>query len=363
MTIINPGIVSLALDSSRTGENIGFHPGHYLAVLRNMTTGLIVSWTNILTVELPATTAIRGVQARYDWLNLEPTEGNYDFSRIETEIAQLQAVSGGARQLSILIEMKNFVLTYDVVPPWMKADPKYGGGQFQYDAGPGFAKGYIVRLDNDYVKAKFLALIEALGNHFKNEGSIEMIAFPEANVPTPVGITVDYTKHFAALIESATLAKSVFPKTIIKIILNYIPPFTADNSAAFAASMDAAGIQGFGWPNTMQDEPNFRKVTPYTGNYTLAENRKGIMLICPEVQTPDFVNTNFALTGFAPTVQQILDFAKTFNPQYIFWTRDANISTLTGNKNFEDVYTLLQQPAQTADPFGGMSKLRPLRIS
>jgi hypothetical protein len=364
-TINNPGIVSTTFDSSRVGENVRFNPGHYLAVIRNSTTGLIVSWTNILTVELPACATIRGVQARYTWADLEPTEGNYDFSRITAELNDLAAVSGGARRLAIMIETKNFVLTYNVAPAWLMSDPIYGGGQFEYDAGPSHADGYIIRLDNDYVKDKFLLLIQALGAYLKNETLVEMFAFPEAVIPTGASITVDYTKHFAALIAAATAAKSAFPKTIIKMILNYIPPYTEDNSAAFAASMDSAGLQGFGWPNTMEDEANFRKVTPYTGNYILAEARMSSMVICPEVQTPDFVYSNFALTGgYTTSPQLILDYLKlTFNPQYIFWSRDANINAVSGNKNFDDVYTLLNLAPQTADIWGGLNKTRPTSIS
>jgi hypothetical protein len=364
-TINNPGIVSVTLDSARVGENVRFNPGHYLAAIRNMTTGLLVSWTNILTVELPACPTIRGVQARYTWADLEPTEGNYDFSRIAAELADLAAVSGGARRLSIIIEMKNFVLTYNVAPSWLIADPIYGGGQFEFNAGPGSAEGYIIRLDNDYVRDKFLLLIQALGDYLRDEPLVEMFAFPEPHIPDPVEITVDYTKHFAALIAAATVAKSAFPKTIIKIILNYIPPFTEDNSAAFAASMDSAGLQGFGWPNTMEDEANFRKVTPYTGNYILAEARLASMVMCPEVQSPDFVYSNFKLTdGYTTSPQLILDYLKlTFSPQYIFWTRSANINAVSGNKDFDDVYTLLNLAPQTADIWGGLNKTRPSSIA
>lgn len=370
MTIINPGIACLTFDSARALSVLPrFNPGHYLATYKSETTNTVVSWSSILSTELPACQTIRGVQIRYRWATLEPTEGVYDFSAIEADLASLAAVSGGPRRLMIFFNTKiadsvSPPAQIDVAPTWMHDDPNtgtYGGGQFRYDSGGSFVDGTMLRFDNPNVRAKLNLLIQALGERFANEEYIEMITLPETSLPTPIGITVNYPAHYSGMVEAAVSFKNAFPKTIVRSLINYVEPVGSNPIVGYVENLYSGGIHALGFPNTMDDEPNFEKITPYTGSYILCRAKIGLMIIAAEVQGPDYIYTNFALTGgYDPTVQNILDFLKTqFQTQYIVWSRYTATDDDTGLKHYENVYNLLNEPAQTGDPAGGLNTVRP----
>ena len=74
-----------------------WHPGHYYALMNFMRTNPRIMAQ--VYRELKATPALRGLQVRYEWPELEPEEGRYDFTAIErvlavgTEILQASGVT------------------------------------------------------------------------------------------------------------------------------------------------------------------------------------------------------------------------------------------------------------------------------
>lgn len=365
MSILNPGIISVTLDSSRAAsENKRMHSGHYLALIRNTTTGVVVSLANVISTELLACPTLRGIQIRVPWRTLEPTDGNYDPSEIDSVLTSLAGMSGNTRRLCILIETKIFNLALHPAPTWLTTDAKYGGGEFEYDGGNGFADGRILRMENAYVQDRLSRLVQYLGARYKDEQLIEMISLQEPSIPTPVGVTIDYAAHNAGMVSLASNLVQCFPRTIVRTMYNYASPLTEDTNATYLASMKSAGVRGFGFPNTSPDQPNFEKTTPYTGVYRQGRAEMGVSVIVPEVQPIDYASTTPEGTGSNPSVQDSLDFLKgMFNPEYIMWTRDASIDAITGNKNFDDVYALLNQSPQTNDIWGGLKHTRPSNIN
>jgi|CXWL01.1.fsa_nt_gi hypothetical protein len=378
MTIINPGIGCLTIDSARALSVLPqFNGGHYLALLKNPANYANVSLSSVLSTELPSVSALRGIQTRISAVDLMPSPGVYDFTEIHSLADSLEAVSGPTRRLMLMIEMKDPDFTRHIVPAWMRDDPisgTYEGGEYTYDSDPGFADGYQVRMDNANVRARFYELADALGAEFGNDPRIEMISIPETSLPDPaitgsglpgnLDVVVDYAAHYAGYIELGRRLRVAFPRTIIRTMVNYVEPVGSNPAVPYVQAAVDAGIQGFGWPNTKPDWLNFEKLTPYRGCYHLTRDRMGHMVIVPEVQGADYGNTSFTTGGHVPSCQELLTFLKTqFNPQYIIWTRHTGTTNDTGLPNYQNVYNLLNESAQTADVAGGLNTVRPSMIA
>src|SRR6478735_4202353 len=69
-----------------------FHPGHYVAVGRGVARKGLKDFV---------TKGLVGVQLRYRWAELEPNEGQYDFSQVERDLAEARQAG---LQLVVMIE-------------------------------------------------------------------------------------------------------------------------------------------------------------------------------------------------------------------------------------------------------------------
>ena len=82
---------------------VKWHPGHYYALMNFMRTNPRIMAQ--VYRELKATPALRGLQVRYEWPELEPEEGRYDFTAIERVLAELAPQN---KRLIMLLELKSF---------------------------------------------------------------------------------------------------------------------------------------------------------------------------------------------------------------------------------------------------------------
>ena len=65
-----------------TVDGVKWHPGHYYTILNHGKNKQWYMWQ--VYNELKSTSALLGLQIRYSWKELEPKEGVYNFSAIDT---------------------------------------------------------------------------------------------------------------------------------------------------------------------------------------------------------------------------------------------------------------------------------------
>lgn len=287
-------------------EDAKFHPGHYMLVWNSSgkrTFDKIKDNPNIL-----------GVQKRYEWFELEPKKGEYDFSEIERDLSYLLSIG---KRLVIQIQSKGHEIP---VPEYTRTE-EYDGGYFE---GTGFNKKphYYAMRWNEKVVEREIALLKALGERFDDEPFIEALVLDE----TSVGIRKvpkdgpwnkrrwqdpSYTpkKYSDGLMAVMSGAKQAFPNTVVIQYMNYLaggPKHLAD-IAAHAYRIGA----GIGGPDIKIDRkmPSYRYYEQYAGKMPLGA----------AVQWDNYVWKN-PRTDEVATTEEIMRFGlKELHLDYMFW--------------------------------------------
>ena len=167
---------------------------------------------------------VDGISLRQDWASLEPTEGNFDFSYLDTTVASC-AASGKM----VLIRIGS----QSPKPAWVNAAITAAGGTFFTFIDAGTSITIPVFWDPTFL-AKKKAMIAALGAHFTNNPSVKVVVASFANsssedwgVPhTPQDVTnwfaVGYTtdKLLAAGKEIIDTTMIAFPNQVVTMAVN-----------------------------------------------------------------------------------------------------------------------------------------------
>lgn len=128
-----------------------------------------------------------GAQIMYPWAELEPVEGEYDFSLIEADLKYLEAHN---KKLFIQLQDATFTTTFKGVPDYLLTE-KYDGGVVKQITDDGVHEGWVAKRWNKDVNERFAKLIIALGKAF--DGRIEGINLQES----AIGVTSDLYPDFS----------------------------------------------------------------------------------------------------------------------------------------------------------------------
>ena len=160
-----------------------------------------------------------GAQIMYSWRNLEPSEGQYDFSDIKADVDYL---AQHGKKLFIQLQDASFSPEYKPVPNYLLTDKFDGGVTGQY-TDDGKLEGWVAKRWNDAVHARFESLLLALGKEF--DGRIEGINLQE----TAIGVTATSDHSFSAaryidgIKANMQALKTAFPKSTTMIYANFMP--------------------------------------------------------------------------------------------------------------------------------------------
>jgi hypothetical protein len=99
-------------------DAVKWHPGHYVTLAPFASDG--PGYFDEVLNEISRHPALRGVQKRYLWADLEKQAGRYDFSAIENDLARL---AGRGKRLVILPPTKSFKSDIHVVPQGLARQP------------------------------------------------------------------------------------------------------------------------------------------------------------------------------------------------------------------------------------------------
>ena len=114
---------------------------------------------------------VDGISLRQDWSDLEPTEGSYNWSFLDSEVAR-----AGAAGKPVLLRIN----TQAAKPAWVTAAVSQAGGSFFTFDQDGVQTTIPVFWDPTFL-AKKKAMIAAVGAHFTSNSAIKIVCVSFAN--------------------------------------------------------------------------------------------------------------------------------------------------------------------------------------
>ncbi len=297
---------------------VKWHPGHYYTI---MSSGKNKSeYMDKVHRELKATPALRGLQIRYLWAELETDEDVYDFTAIDQRLEELAAQQ---KRLIIQVQTKSFDLDWTLVPVYLKAS-KYEGGVFPFSKlGNTIPRGYNIKLWNDNVRNRLVKLFRKLGERYNSHPYFEGIGMIESALgdPTDAPMTSDQvTKFFDNLIYVHKNMRAFFPNTMTIQEMNYPRPVLESVINSFPNMGTTLSS-----PDLRLDDPGLSmEGNPYSpdGVYSYYSKLSGYIPMAPTVMETNYENTREDGTGYEPTILELLAFARDkLKANYIFWTR------------------------------------------
>jgi len=160
-----------------------------------------------------------GAQIMYPWAQLEPSEGQYDFSIIHEDYNYLQSKG---KQLFIQLQDATFNPKYKGIPGYLQTE-KYDGGAIYQRAEDGEPEGWTAKRWNKSVQARFAGLLTALGQAF--DGKIEGINLQES----AIGVSHEFDPSFTPSLYVESLKtnmlalKEAFPLSTTMQYANFMP--------------------------------------------------------------------------------------------------------------------------------------------
>lgn len=266
---------------------------------------------------------IAGAQVIYSWRELESARGEYDFSRIERDLALVEA---RGKQLFLQLQDRFFSAGARNLPDYLLTAPEYGGGLARQIDNPGEGKpvaaGWVARQWDPEVRARFQALIAALAGRF--DGRLLGINLPETAAgidpaAPPPGFSCD--GYFDAAVENAAYARSAFRQSAVVQYVNFWPCEWNDDRgymSRFFALAAEKGI-GAGGPDIVPwRRGQMKNSYPFFNRY-----RGKLPLIAMAVQEPTLTYTN-PETGKPFTRAEFEAFATDYlGVGIIFWSKET----------------------------------------
>lgn len=160
-----------------------------------------------------------GAQIMYPWAELEPVEGEYDFSQIEADLEYLEE---HGKKLFIQLQDATFTTTFKGVPEYLLTE-KYDGGVVKQITDDGVHEGWVAKRWNKDVNQRFAKLIGALGKAF--DGRIEGINLQESAIGVTSEISPGFTNeaYVAAIKSNMDALSSGFERSATIQYANFMP--------------------------------------------------------------------------------------------------------------------------------------------
>ncbi|MEZ4225220.1 MAG: hypothetical protein R3B13_29990 [Polyangiaceae bacterium] len=296
---------------------VKFHPGHYVAMVKSNDTADVVDSLR---------PGVQGVQIRYTWRELEPSQGNYDFSRLQADV---DLVSSHGATLIALVEDKSFNAE---VPT-----PAYLSGLTK----PTSKGGWTALRWHPTVVQRFGALLAKIGERFDEHAGLEGVAIQE----TALGFTnatLDangYTpeKYRDALIDVLSTAKAAAPHSQVFWYMNFLSRhqgYLADVASAVAP----LGVT-MGGPDILPESASLNKHV-----YPLYSQFAGKMNLFCSAQFDSYEHVKSA-TGKFYTPTEIFQFARDdLHVRYVLWNRKTWTTPANSYNWYDAVPVMAQNP-------------------
>src|SRR5215831_17428941 len=221
---------------------------------------------------------VDGISIRQDWSALEPTEGTYDWTYLDSAVA---ASAAAGKQVLLRINTQQYK------PAWVTTAVQNAGGSFFTFTNNGVQITIPVFWDPTFL-AKKTAMIAALGTHFTNNPAVKIVSASFANATTEdwyvpdtrpqvtqwlaLGYTSQKMIDAGATIINATMA--AFPNQYVTLAVNgdlhWGLGYDLDPTGDYVAR-NAVLNANASWPGRLivqkNDLSTFIPVFPGTGTY------------------------------------------------------------------------------------------------
>lgn len=285
-----------------------FYPGFYLSV------GLSQETPSSAFSMLIDNSVFVGGKRIYAWKDIEPSEGKYDFSKIEQDLAYLKSI-GKRLWIQVFYTQFNGSLP-PLTPSYMWGNSVYGCGSQYYGTYERSAQtgGWIPCFWNNNVNLKLRALYTALGDRFNKEEYLEGISLDETAIDTYTAKELpgySATIVYAAFKENALAAKRAFSDKIVIQQINYAPYDLVDYSSWLAQNQIGIGSPDVILHNTTLTDTIYPQYNRY----------HDVVPTGPDVQWSNYEQSN-PETGRLYSAQEILTgIIRISNPWYMFWIK------------------------------------------
>jgi hypothetical protein len=265
---------------------------------------------------------IAGAQVVYSWKALEPSEGTYDFSAIERDLAATGALK---KKLFIQIQDRFFDVKARNIPAYLQTGKYAGGLAAQVDnAGEGQPTGYgwVALQWNADLRARYQALLTALAKQF--DGRVAGINLPETAIDIDMkrdktGFSCD--AYFDAEMANLAAARAAFTQSHVVQYVNFWPcEWENDHNYMGRLFEYAAQNQiGLGGPDVIPYRKGQMK-----NAYPFFHQMKGkLALVAMAVQEPTLTYKN-PKTGKRFTRAELVDFAQDYlGADIVFWSSQS----------------------------------------
>lgn len=269
-----------------------------------------------------------GVMKMYPWRELEPTQGNYDFSEIASD---LQTLAGKGLQLIVLIEDKTFK-DEEPLPQYLTTN------QYRRPARQG---GYTAIRWSPYVVTRMNALTTALGNRFNSNANFEGIGFQES-APSLDQIHLDQTgytpeKYRDALIDILRHSGNAMPSARVFWFMNFLPERMAYMGDVLEATKNYGVVAG--GPDVAPDDYSLT-----THTYPILRSYIGEMPMFTQVEGMVYSHLHTG-SGYSTkywTMTELFRYARdNLKVNYMFWVLFPN-ATPADSYDFYDALPVIR---------------------
>lgn len=341
---LNSKTSATTMDTTTSTLGVKWHPGHYIMLYPNQSEPY---YFNSVLSELTKYPEFKGVFKQYFWSKLEPQFGVYDFSEIQSDLANLAKIN---KRLVLRIQAESFI-TYDKRVPYYLQTSEYQGGVYPINTD----KGYNVAYYNTKVQDRMIALVQALGKAFDKNPNLEIVNLEETSPSRNDSDWVNtyLTDYINGMLRVAIATKKAFPSTNVIQFANYPEislPLIINTAQTY-------GI-GIGGPDTKQHNSYL-----IAGEYSYYSQ---ITNILPIAMAVDYDNYDSSYAGNSPmdhpSIASIHQFAvSSLKPNYMFWLRRTAESN--GSNHWQDVLNYFNAYNWQANPNGGVNVTCPKTIA
>ncbi len=280
-----------------------FHVGHWIVMGRGAASQALM--------QQAVQPGVVGVVKRYTWLSLEPTQGDYQFAAVASDLAW--AAANGMR-LIMMIEDKTFVMERPN-PPYLDAyTPRNRAG------------GYTMVRWAPTVVARFNALVKALGAQFDGNSNFEGIATQETSLGLD-GQTLNsfgYTpeKYRDSYINTLTAATENLPTSRVFWFMNFLVG-NQSYIGSIASAVASTGVV-MGGPDVWPDNQSLESAV-----YPFYTQFHGKMPLFGQVENVCYSEPH-KTSGYTTkywTMPELFKFARVnMHVNYMFWVRVTQAS-------------------------------------
>jgi len=330
------------------GAHIKWNPGHYMASYGIVRGGGSSSFVAGEMDDLNNRDYMLGYRMLITWAALEPTKGHYDFSVIDAALARLKTRYNKPKRLVVM------VIWYSprpysngdgsVIPTYIQQDPVYGAspvvgsygwwGRHANGASTGM---YAPALYYPPVMDRFIALVQALGQHLDADPNVEALFLQENSAVTQAAASFGgndphygdgaWLEQLERLLSASTAA---FPHTSVIMANAYfahgstavaLEQWMADHriAAGTADSFGQSAITRFNYGGLSDGVKAYLGANPDNGGTVDLRPKMTAMF---DVESGDMTTQYFHKYGgpFAP-LDILTALNQTYKASHAFWTR------------------------------------------